>query len=107
MRGITSKNKGNFYCFHCLHLVRTKNKLESHKQVCQNKIADAVAKLYNDKITNVWRTSPQNSSDAVLNETENIEHDKDVSPELRQKNSDDSRIMWYKNERPKNDIFVR
>ena len=78
MRGITSKNKGNFYCFHCLHLVRTKNKLESHKQVCQNKIADAVAKLYNDKITNVWRTSPQNSSDAVLNETENIEHDKEI-----------------------------
>ena len=32
---------------------------------------------------------------------------KDVSPELRQKNSNDSRIMWYKNERPKNDIFVR
>ena len=32
---------------------------------------------------------------------------KDVSPELRQKNSDDSRIIQYKDERPKTDTFVR
>ena len=29
--GITSKHKGDFYCLSCLHLFRTKNKLESQK----------------------------------------------------------------------------
>ena len=37
LRGITSKNNGDFYCFNCLYSFRTKNKLESHKKVCENK----------------------------------------------------------------------
>ena len=32
-----SKNNGNFYCLNCLHSFRTKNRLESHKRVCENK----------------------------------------------------------------------
>ena len=36
LRGIT-KNNGDFYCLNCLHSFRTKNKLESHKRVCENK----------------------------------------------------------------------
>ena len=34
---ITSKYCGNFYCMNCLHSLRTKNKLRSHKRVCKNK----------------------------------------------------------------------
>ena len=37
LRGVTSKNNGDFYCLNCLHSFRTKNKLESHKKVCGNK----------------------------------------------------------------------
>ena len=37
LRGISSKNNGYFYCLNCLHSFRTKNKLESHKRVCENK----------------------------------------------------------------------
>ena len=35
--GITSKNNGEFYCLNCLHSFRTKNKLKSHKRVCEDK----------------------------------------------------------------------
>ena len=37
LRGITSKNNGDFYCLNCLHSFRTKSKLESHEKVCENK----------------------------------------------------------------------
>ena len=37
LRGITSKHYADFYYFYCLHSFRTKNKLESHKNVCENK----------------------------------------------------------------------
>ena len=37
LRGITSKHYSDFYCLNCLHSFRTKNKLESHKKVCENK----------------------------------------------------------------------
>ena len=37
LRGITSKNNGDFYCLSCLDSFRTKNKLKSHKKVCDNK----------------------------------------------------------------------
>ena len=36
LRGVTSKNNGNFYCLNCLHSFRIKNKVESHKKVCEN-----------------------------------------------------------------------
>ena len=35
--GITSKPKVDFYCLNCLHSIRTKSKLKSHKKVCENK----------------------------------------------------------------------
>ena len=37
LRGITLKNSGDFYRFNCLHLLRRKNKLESHKKASKNK----------------------------------------------------------------------
>ena len=37
LRGLTSKNNGDFNCLNCFHSFRTKNKLESHKKVCENK----------------------------------------------------------------------
>ena len=37
LRGIISKNNVEFYCLNCLHSFRTKNKLESHNKVCENK----------------------------------------------------------------------
>ena len=36
-RGITSWNNADFYYLNCLHYSRTKNKLEWHKKVCENK----------------------------------------------------------------------
>ena len=35
-RGITSNNRGDFYCFGCLHSFRTKNKLKNHERLCNN-----------------------------------------------------------------------
>ena len=37
LRGITSKYYGNFYFMNCLYSFRTKNKLELHERVCENK----------------------------------------------------------------------
>ena len=37
LRGTMSKHYDDFYCLKCLHSLRTKNKLESHKKVCENK----------------------------------------------------------------------
>ena len=34
---IKKNNINDFCCVNCLHSFRTKNKLESHKKVCQNK----------------------------------------------------------------------
>ena len=36
LSGITSKHHGDFCCLNCPHYLRTENKLESHKTVCQN-----------------------------------------------------------------------
>ena len=35
--GITSNYKEDFYCLNCFHSYSTKNKLESHKKVCENR----------------------------------------------------------------------
>ena len=35
--GITSKYCSDFYCLNCLHSFRRKSKIESHKNVCENK----------------------------------------------------------------------
>ena len=37
LRDIKSKNNDGFYDLNCVHSFRTKNKLQSHKKVCQNK----------------------------------------------------------------------
>ena len=37
LTGITSKYYCEFYCLSCLHSFKTKNKLELHKIVCENK----------------------------------------------------------------------
>ena len=36
LRGITSTHKEDFYCLNCFRSYRTKNKLESHKKICEN-----------------------------------------------------------------------
>ena len=54
-----------------------------------NKIADAVAKLYNGKITRVSKASPQNNSETATNEEERY----NVSPEKRQKVTEDLRLI--------------
>ena len=37
LRGVTSKHHDWFYCLNCLHSFATEKKLESHKNVCENK----------------------------------------------------------------------
>ena len=37
LRGITCNHDGDFYCLNCFHLYRTKNKLEAHKKICENR----------------------------------------------------------------------
>ena len=49
LRRITSKNS-NFYCLICLNSFRTKNKLELHKKVCENKVFCTVIMPYEDTI---------------------------------------------------------
>ena len=36
LRGITSKNNGNFYCLNCFSSFRTKNVLKSRENVCED-----------------------------------------------------------------------
>ena len=36
LRGVTGNNNGDFYCLNCFHSYRTKNKLETHKKICEN-----------------------------------------------------------------------
>ena len=36
LRGITSNHKENFYCLNCFCSYRTRNKLEAHKEICEN-----------------------------------------------------------------------
>ena len=37
LTGITSNHKEDFYCLNCFHSDRTKNKLEAHKKICENR----------------------------------------------------------------------
>ena len=48
LKGMPSKNNGEFYCLNCLHYFRTKTKLESHKKVCENKDFCNIAMLSKD-----------------------------------------------------------
>ena len=50
LRGITSKNNGDFYCLNCLHSFRTKTNL-SRKNVCENKdVCNAIMPSEDTKI---------------------------------------------------------
>ena len=35
LRGVISKNHGDFYCLNCLHSFRIENKLKSYEKVCK------------------------------------------------------------------------
>ena len=37
LTGTTSNHKEDFYCLNCFHANRTKNKLEEHKKICENR----------------------------------------------------------------------
>ena len=37
LRGMTSNHDGDFYCLNYFHSYRTKNKLEAHKKICENR----------------------------------------------------------------------
>ena len=37
LRGTTSNHKEDVYCLNCFHSYRTKNKLEAHKKICENR----------------------------------------------------------------------
>ena len=37
LTGITSNHKEDFYCLNWFHSYRTKNKLEAHKKICENR----------------------------------------------------------------------
>ena len=51
LRKIKSKNNGDLYCFNCLHPFRTKNKLQLHKRVCENKdFCNAIMSLEDTQI---------------------------------------------------------
>ena len=37
LRGVTCNNNGDFYCLNCFHAYRTRDKLEKHKKICENR----------------------------------------------------------------------
>ena len=37
LTGITSNHKEDFYCLNCFHSYRTKNKIDAHKKICENR----------------------------------------------------------------------
>ena len=50
LQGITSTHEKDFYCLNCFHSYRTKNKLESHKKICENHDYCHVEMLTTDNI---------------------------------------------------------
>ena len=61
--------------------------------------SDLIGNKFADKITKMPRISPQNSSETIANEAENIEHEKEIpkrryiSPEERQKIINNLRLI--------------
>ena len=49
LREIKKKNNGDFFCLNCLLLIRTKNKLQAHKGVCENKDFCSVLIAFEDE----------------------------------------------------------
>ena len=58
----------------CIYFLQI-NRLERASQKTTDATGDLIGNKIADKMTNVSRTSPQNSSEAVTNETENIRLD--------------------------------
>ena len=48
LKGITSNHDGDYYCLNCFHFYRTKNKLNFHKKVCENRNYCKIQMLSND-----------------------------------------------------------
>ena len=51
LRGITSYHDGDFYYLNCFHSYRTKNKLEAHEKICENRDYCHVEMQTNDNNT--------------------------------------------------------
>ena len=51
LRGITSNHDGDYYCLNCLHSIRTENKLNVLKKICEN-----------NKYCNIEMPSPNNNN---------------------------------------------
>ena len=51
LRGITSNHDGDFYCLNCFRSYRTKNKLEAHEKICENRNYCRVEMPTNDNNT--------------------------------------------------------
>ena len=64
LRGLTSKNTGDFYCLDFLHSFGTKSKFYSHKRVCENKDFCNVIMLSKD--TEILAFNQNKNSDKVL-----------------------------------------
>ena len=56
--------KDDFYCLNCIHYLRTKNKLEPHKKVCENKNFFSIIMSYED--TEILEFNQHQKSDKIL-----------------------------------------
>ena len=69
-----------------IFLIMLNNLIQMHLKVLQKEKADARSDLIGykiaDKITKFSRTSPQNNSETVTNETENIGLEKEMSRKI-------------------------
>ena len=54
LRGIASNHDGDFYCLNCFDSYRTKNKLEAHEKICENRDYCRVEMPTNDNNTNKY-----------------------------------------------------
>ena len=61
LEGVSSKNSGNFYFLNCLRFIRTKNNLESHKSVFENK--DFCNKFVSSEDTKILEFNQYQKSD--------------------------------------------
>ena len=82
-------------------LIMLNNLPQMHLKLPQKEEAtvDLIGNKIADKITKISRSLPQNNSEMIRNETENIKHDKVIpkeryiSPEGRHKVTDDLRLI--------------
>ena len=63
LRRIASKHLSDFYCLNYLHSFATKNKPESHKEVCENK--DFCYVVMPSEVTKIINTSLINTKNLI------------------------------------------